>query len=106
MQVKGDLQDLIAKLLSFVQPLVFVPDEYFTGKTYTYRKELPVWDYTKPAEKLDFDLAEDTSKEHAALRILAFLAFEREGSGELPDIRDYTGIPESSLWRYLNRFKE
>lgn len=106
LDIKRDLADLLAKLLSFVQPIDYVPDEYFTGKTYEYRYDLPQWNYKKPAEKVQFDINEDKSKSHAALRILAFLAFQREGTAEFPDILENTGIPERTAWRYINQFAE
>ncbi|WP_135605512.1 hypothetical protein [Methanococcoides sp. NM1] len=38
--------------------------------------------------------------------MLGYIAFQRHGCAEVSDIIEATGIPERSVWRYINQYKE
>ncbi|WP_406661562.1 hypothetical protein V7O66_03335 [Methanolobus sp. ZRKC3] len=103
LDLKKDLDNLLIKLLSFVDPIDFVSDSYFDGgKLYKYRYDLPKWDYNKPVEH---DTNIDFSSPRNALKVLAYIGLQSEGCTEFKTIQEATGIPKSSLWRYINIWK-
>ena len=109
-QLRKDLDNLLIKLLYFVgDDLEYIPDSYFSGGTGEYRDygegPLKKWNYEKLADRPEIKL-NDNSTENAGLRLLSFIAFQREGSATFQDIVENTGIPERSIWRYLNHYKE
>lgn len=102
-KIKNDLDDLLAKLLSFADPMVFVSDSYFDGtKTYTSRAELPTWDRDTVKEKPDYPLPLENM---AALKFLSYIAMNKRGVANFKDIVEYTQIPERSAWRYLKLYR-
>ena len=108
--VMKDLNNLLKKLLYFVgDDLEYIPDSYFSGGTGEYRDygegPLKKWNYEKLADHTEITL-NDNSTANAGLRLLSFIAFQREGSATFQDIIENTGIPERSVWRYLNHYKE
>lgn len=107
LEVRKDLNNLLIKLLNFVgDDLVYVPDSYFSGSTTEHRgTPLKKWNYDKVADhpKLTLD---DNSQNNAGLKLLYYLSLQREGSATLQDIVENTGIPERTVWRLLNHYKQ
>jgi hypothetical protein len=105
LELKRDLDDLLIKLLSFVQPIEYVTDEYFDGeRVFEYRNKLPIWDYENlPNPDIDgFDLWHHPEK---TLSVLAYIATQSEGCTEFRQISEALTIPIRSLWRYINHWK-
>ncbi|WP_406659790.1 hypothetical protein V7O66_08025 [Methanolobus sp. ZRKC3] len=104
LDLKKDLDNLIIKLLSFVDPIDYVSDSYFNGeKLYPYRHELPKWDYKAPVEyDLSFNPGSSINK---SLQVLAYVATQSEGCTEFRTIQEATEIPNSTLWRCINHWK-
>lgn len=104
LDLKKDLDDLIIKLLSFVGPIDFVSDSYFDGgKLYKYRHDLPKWDYNKPVEH---DTNVDFGNPLGALKVLAYIGLQSEGCTEFRTIQQSLNIPDSTLWRHINIWKQ
>jgi len=100
--IRNDLDDSLAKLLNFVGPLEYIPDEYFDPlQRYTPRFEFPKWNYKQSPAPAKVALPDNL----ASLRFLSFVAFNKNGFADFRDIVEYTGIPERSAWRYLEQFR-
>lgn len=101
--IKNDLDDLLTKLLNFMDPMIFVSDSYFDGtKTYKFRGNLPTWDRSKIQKNPDIDLPVSNL---SAIKFLSYVALNKSGFVNFTDIVKYTQIPERSAWRYLNLFR-
>lgn len=105
LDLKRDLDDLLIKLLSFVQPIEYVSDNYFDGgRVFEYRNTLPKWDFEQqPKHNIDdYDLFHQNRR---ALSMLAFLATQAEGCTEFRIIAEALDIPIRTLWTYVNHWK-
>jgi len=104
LELKKDLDDLLIKLLSFVNPIEYVSDTYFDSeRVFEYRYDLPKWDYKDISGPVSFSW--DPATIPRALQALAYVALQSEGCAEFSSIQEATGISRSSLWRYLNFWK-
>jgi hypothetical protein len=105
LELKKDLDTLLIKLLSFVNPIEYVSDNYFDGgRIFEYRYDLPKWDFKKEYPTMPYDFEGDTIIPKA-LKALAFVATQSEGCTEFSTIEAATEIPTSTLWRFINFWK-
>lgn len=105
LQLKKDLDDLIIKLLSFVSPIEYVSDDYFDAdRVFEYRHPLPKWDY-KALPESNFSISDEMDSIRKPLQVLAYIALQKDGCAKFRDIEEATGIPERSLYRYINLWK-
>lgn len=104
LELKGDIDNTLIKLLSLVSPIEYVSDRYFDAdKNYEYRGVLPEWDsenIPKPNPD-DYALWDHPKK---SLSVLAYIANEPEGCTQFRSIMESLDIPKSTLWRHINHW--
>ncbi|WP_319507001.1 hypothetical protein [uncultured Methanolobus sp.] len=103
LSLKKDLDKLLFSLLNFVSPIEYVSDNYFDSeRVFEYRYDLPKWDYKKqPSQAESIDFGDNMQ----AIKALAYIALQSEGCADFRDMLEQTEIPERSLWRYINYWK-
>ena len=105
LQLKKDLDHVLISLLSFVSPIEYVSDDYFDAdRVFEYRHPLPKWDY-KTVPEPTFSINDEVDNIRKPLKVLAYIALQRDGCAKFRDIEEGTGIPERSLYRYINMWK-
>jgi DNA-binding Lrp family transcriptional regulator len=105
LQLKKDLDHVLISLLSFVSPIEYVSDDYFDAdRIFEYRYDLPKWNY-KTVPETTFSISDEMDSIRKPLQVLAYIALQKEGCAKFRDIEEATGIPERSLYRYVNMWK-